>query len=504
MATVPVLRPVRRVPKASRPALPLPAQSSSRPSWQTWYRRALVASDTLVILGCVLAAQWARLALLPGTVPAQVWLYYTTISLIIAATWMGFLSAYRTRSPRIIGAGAEEYRRVFSATLTFIGVTATALVFLRPEVARGYLGLALPLGVCTLLLSRNLWRRFIAAQRKNGRCRSAIVAVGDPRAVRALATSLARGTNHGCSVVGVCVPGGSGMTAIDVPGVSPLPIYGDEHCIESAIAETGADTVALTATEHLGPEGIRDLSWRLDALGLDLLVSPGVADVAAPRLTMWPVAEVPLIRVHRPSYSGAKRFEKRAFDVCFATLVLIATLPLLLLVAIAIKLTSRGPVFYRSERIGLDGKPFSIIKFRSMVADADAQIERLAEFNECGGGVLFKIRRDPRVTNVGRIIRRFSIDELPQFLNVLMRHMSVVGPRPPLRREVDMYDDLVRRRLLVRPGITGLWQVSGRSDLSWEDSVRFDLSYVENWSMLNDLVIVAKTLRVVVNGAGAY
>jgi exopolysaccharide biosynthesis polyprenyl glycosylphosphotransferase len=294
------------------------------------------------------------------------------------------------------------------------------------------------------------------------------------------------------------------MTAIDVPGVSPLPIYGDEHCIESAIAETGADTVALTATEHLGPEGIRDLSWRLDALGLDLLVSPGVADVAAPRLTMWPVAELPLIRVHRPSYSGAKRFEKRAFDVCFATLVLIAMMPLLLLVAIAIKLTSRGPVFYRSERIGLDGKPFSIIKFRSMVADADAQLERLAEFNECGGGVLFKIRRDPRVTKVGRIIRRFSIDELPQFLNVLMRHMSVVGPRPPLRREVDMYDDLVRRRLLVRPGITGLWQVSGRSDLSWEDSVRFDLSYVENWSMLNDLVIVAKTLGVVVNGAGAY
>jgi lipopolysaccharide/colanic/teichoic acid biosynthesis glycosyltransferase len=179
-------------------------------------------------------------------------------------------------------------------------------------------------------------------------------------------------------------------------------------------------------------------------------------------------------------------------------------LPLLLVVATAIKLTSRGPVFYRSERIGLDGKPFRIIKFRSMVADADAQLERLAEFNECSGGVLFKIRRDPRVTSVGRVIRRFSIDELPQFVNVLMRQMSVVGPRPPLRREVDMYDDLVRRRLLVRPGITGLWQISGRSNLSWEESVRFDLSYVENWSMLNDLVIVAKTLRVVVNGAGAY
>jgi lipopolysaccharide/colanic/teichoic acid biosynthesis glycosyltransferase len=210
---------------------------------------------------------------------------------------------------------------------------------------------------------------------------------------------------------------------------------------------------------------------------------------------MCPVAGLPLIRVDRPRYSGAKRFQKRAFDVCFATLVLVTSLPLLLLVAIAIKLTSRGPVFYRSERMGLDGKPFSIIKFRSMVAEADTQLAGLAEFNECGGGVLFKIRRDPRVTNLDRVIRRFSIDELSQFINVLMRQMSVVGPRPPLRREVDMYDDLVRRRLLVRPGITGLWQVSGRSDLSWEDSVRFDLSYVENWSMLNDLVIVAKTMR---------
>jgi exopolysaccharide biosynthesis polyprenyl glycosylphosphotransferase len=443
------------------------------------------------------------LALVPAVIPTVVWVYYTIVSLVIAATWMAFLSMYRTRSPRIVGAGAEEYRRVFSATLTFVGVTATGLVLLRPEVARGYLGLALPLGCCALLLSRNLWRRFIVMQRKRGRCLSTIVAVGDPRAVRALATSLARTTDHGCGVVAACVPGGSAVSAIEVPGCEPVPIFGDEHCIEAAIAQTGADTVALTATEHLGPEGIRNLSWRLDALGLDLLVSPGVADVAAPRLTMWPIAGLPLIRVDRPRYSGAKCFGKRAFDISFAIVVLIAALPLLLLVALAIKLTSRGPVFYRSERIGLDGKPFNLIKFRSMVVGADSQLEMLAALNE-SDGLLFKIRQDPRVTRVGRIIRRCSIDELPQFVNVLMRQMSVVGPRPPLRREVDSYDDHVRRRLLVRPGITGLWQISGRSDLSWEDSVRLDLSYVENWSMLHDLVIVVKTIRVVVNGAGAY
>lgn len=504
MAALGVLRPMRRTQKPSRPEVSFSAQDRPRPPWQTRYQKALITSDAVVIIGCLLAAQWLRLALLPVAVPPALWLYYTAVSLFIAATWIGFLSMYRTRSPRIIGAGAEEYRRVFSATLAFVGVTATGLVMLRPEVARGYLGVALPLGACTLLLSRNLWRRLIVAQRKNGRCMSGIVAVGDPRAVRALATSLARDPSHGYLVVAVCVPGGSSLTTIDVPGCPPLPVFGDERHIESTIAATGADTVALTATEHLGPEGIRDLSWRLDALGLDLLVSPGVVDVAAPRLTMWPVAGLPLIRVDRPCYSGAKRFQKRAFDICFATLALVVSLPLLLVIAVAIKLTSRGPVLYRSERIGLDGKPFSIIKFRSMVADADAQLASLTALNESDGGVLFKLRRDPRVTNVGRVIRRLSIDELPQFVNVLNRQMSVVGPRPPLRREAEMYDDQVRRRLLVRPGITGLWQVSGRSDLSWEDSVRLDLSYVENWSMLNDLLIVVKTLRAVVKGTGAY
>jgi exopolysaccharide biosynthesis polyprenyl glycosylphosphotransferase len=464
----------------------------------------LVASDAAAIVGCLLAAQWVRLALLARPVPPLLWLSYTGVSLIIAATWLAFLSVYRTRSPRIIGAGTEEYRRVFSATLAFIGVTATAFVLLRSDVARGYLGLAVPLGACGLLLNRALWRRFIAYRRKHGSCLSAIVAVGDPRAVRGLTIALARDPNHPYRVVAVCVPGGSSLTSIDVPGHPPVPIVGDEDCIESAVVQTGADTVALTATEHLGPDGIRSLSWRLDALGLDLLVAPGVADVAAPRLTMWPVAGLPLIRVDRPQYSGAKRFVKRAFDICFASLVLIVALPLLALVAAAIKLTSRGPVFYMSERIGLDGKPFNIIKFRSMVVDADARLEGLVVLNDIEGGVLFKMRADPRVTRVGRIIRRFSIDELPQFINVLKRQMSVVGPRPPLRREVDMYDDHVRRRLLVRPGITGLWQVSGRSDLSWEDSVRLDLSYVENWSMVNDLLIVLKTVRVVANGAGAY
>jgi exopolysaccharide biosynthesis polyprenyl glycosylphosphotransferase len=219
---------------------------------------------------------------------------------------------------------------------------------------------------------------------------------------------------------------------------------------------------------------------------------------------MRPVAGLPLIHVEKPQYNGASRFGKTAFDMVFAVVALVAVAPLFLLAALLVKATSKGPVFYRSERMGLDGTPFQMIKFRSMVQDADARVSELLALNDSEGGVLFKMREDPRVTKVGRVMRRLSIDELPQFFNVLRREMSIVGPRPPLRREVETYDGDVRRRLLVKPGLTGLWQVSGRSDLSWEESVRLDLSYVENWSMTGDLLIVLKTLKAVVGSDGAY
>ena len=236
---------------------------------------------------------------------------------------------------------------------------------------------------------------------------------------------------------------------------------------------------------------------------MDLVVSPGMVDVAGPRLTLRPTGGLPLIFVDKPQYEGAKRFQKRAFDVCFSLALLLCAAPLMVAAAVRIKAYDGGPVFYLSERIGLDGVPFQMIKFRTMVVGADRQLASLAHLSD-SDGALFKMRQDPRITPVGRLLRRYSIDELPQFINVLRGEMSVVGPRPPLACEVDAYDARVRRRLLVRPGITGLWQISGRSDLSWEDSVRLDLSYVENWSMLADFAIAAGTLGAVVRARGAY
>jgi exopolysaccharide biosynthesis polyprenyl glycosylphosphotransferase len=280
-------------------------------------------------------------------------------------------------------------------------------------------------------------------------------------------------------------------------------VGGEISALDAMIRTSGADTVAIVGSDRFGVEEIRKLIWRLEPIGVDLVVSPGVIDVAVSRLTMLPVAGLRLLHIEKPQYHGAERIQKRAFDFCFALAALAAVVPILLIAAVAIKATSSGPVFYASERIGYGGKHFKVLKLRTMVADADKKLKNLIDRNECDGH-LFKIRDDPRITPVGRVLRRFSIDELPQFINVIRQEMSVVGPRPLFSFEAEEYDSDFQRRLLVKPGVTGLWQVSGRSDLSWEDALRLDLSYVDNWSMSSDIVIIAKTIRSVFEHRGAY
>nr|WP_319445947.1 MULTISPECIES: sugar transferase [unclassified Mycobacterium] len=481
------------------------ANASDSKYWRSSYVQRLRVSDTLVVILVIALAQMLRFGGLTSVNlagpagPASV--DYLVVSVSISAVWVAALSVYRTRAPQVIGTGLEEYRRVWTATLSLFGVIAVVSTIFRLDIARGYLAIALPLGLMVLTLNRWLWRRFVVRQRNSGAYMHSVLAVGRIDSIRALAQSLVRSPDDGYQLVGVCAPGPPRDRML-IPVIGDVAAYPYDGDIASAVMASGADTVVLTSG-HLDPDEIRALSWQLETMDVELVVSPGMVDVAGPRLTMRQVGGLPLLHVDKPQYDGAKRFQKRAFDVCFALLVLLVTSPLLLAAAVAVKASSRGPVFYLSERIGLDGKPFQMIKFRSMVVDADQRLADVEHLNE-GGGVLFKIRVDPRVTAAGRILRRYSIDELPQFINVLLKDMSVVGPRPPLATEVEAYDDLVRRRLLVRPGITGLWQVSGRSDLSWEDSVRLDLSYVENWSMVGDLVIAAKTAGAVLRGSGAY
>ena len=490
----------------SRVAVPV---VGNRSTWQPRYIKRLRRVDLLMVVLAVCLAQ--RLRFGEGGTDLVYWrldsfwkVDYTVVSVAVVVVWTAALSICRSRSPRVIGAGPDEYRRVWTATLSVFGGIAILSTVFKVDIARGYLAIALPVGLVGLFVGRLAARRFLAKRRRQGQFLISVLAVGEAASVRALAQSMARSPSYGYAVTGACLTGHGVGTTLDVPGLGQLPVYGREDDLADAIKVSQVDTVALTATEQLGPQGIRDLSWQLEKLDVDLVVSPGVMDVATPRVVMQPVAGLPLIHLEKPRYNGAKRFEKQAFDICFSLLVLLGTLPLLVLVALAIKLNSKGPVFYLSERIGLDGKPFRMVKFRTMHVGADERVDSLMSLNDSAGGVLFKMRMDPRVTSVGRILRKYSIDELPQFINVLFRQMSVVGPRPPLDREVATYDDRVRRRLLVLPGITGLWQVSGRSDLSWEDSVRLDLSYVENWSMIGDLIIALKTIRAILGGSGAY
>jgi exopolysaccharide biosynthesis polyprenyl glycosylphosphotransferase len=309
-------------------------------------------------------------------------------------------------------------------------------------------------------------------------------------------------------VIGVCVtqsPRSVDADSESLLAIDGVPVLGGLDNVAEIVRTSGADTVAITATASFGPSAVRKLSWELEDTDAELILAPALTNIAGPRIHTQPVAGLPLIHVDRPTYRGANRILKKSFDVAGSLLLVLLFSPVLLAVAVAIKLTSSGPVFFRQERVGINGDIFRMIKFRSMVVDAESRLEKLqAENRDAGNVVLFKMKNDPRVTTVGRFIRRFSIDELPQLFNVVIGDMSLVGPRPPLKSEVDLYGDEARRRLLVKPGMTGLWQVSGRSDLTWDDTVRLDVYYVENWSITGDMVIIWKTAKAVVSPSGAY
>jgi exopolysaccharide biosynthesis polyprenyl glycosylphosphotransferase len=478
---------------------------SVKPHWARPYVRRVTLTDAAAIIASVAIAQLVRFGTDPATFPSEVLMYsYTAVSAVLILAWFSALILFRSREPRVVGTGVEEFRRVARASTALFGTVAIVSFLFKLEVARGYLAVALPLGLVSLLLTRWLWRRWLAKERSEGRLISTVLVVGSHSAAAAMAQEFERVPAAGYRVTGVCVPGwgtGRGDT-LNVDGHA-VPVLGDETDVTEALHATDANMVAVSNTEYLGTNGMRALAWQLEAVDADLVVAPSVIDVAGPRLQIHPVAGLPLLHVDRPQYRGAVKVRKQALDLIGAGFVLLVLWPLFIVAAVLIKLDSRGPVFYRAERIGLNGEPFAMLKFRSMVVDAEKRRLALVGQND-GAGPLFKLRNDPRVTRVGRWLRRLSIDELPQLINVLQGQMSIVGPRPPLRSEVATYSGDVHRRLLVKPGITGLWQVSGRSNLPWEESVRLDLYYVENWSLIQDLMIVWRTIGAVCRSAGAY
>lgn len=473
-----------------------------REIWSAAYARRLLLTDVLVVALSVAGSQllWfgvedANLAL---TDPSSVAIGYTIVSLVLVAGWLLALDLGGSREHRILGSGNLEYKRVSDSTFSLFGFFAILAYLAKIELARGYLLTALPIGLFLLLLSRWLWRQWLHKKRTNGEYTLRALLVGSRAKVAHVARSIRAEPAAGLAVVGALVPGG--VVGNKVAGV---PLLGDLEAIRAVLEQTEAETIVLTDSDELPHSAVRTLSWELEAMSVNLIVVPALTDVAGPRIHARPVAGLPLIHVEFPVFEGRRYLVKRAFDLTFALLALVILSPLFAVISIAVRLDSPGHAFFKQERVGLNGKSFRMLKFRSMTSDAEEMLPSLLDKSE-GNGVLFKLKNDPRVTKVGAFLRRHSLDELPQFINVVRGDMSLVGPRPPLASEVAKYDEAARRRLLVKPGVTGLWQVSGRSNLSWEDTIRLDLFYVENWSLTGDLIIIYRTVRAVLKSEGAY
>ncbi|MET0416739.1 MAG: sugar transferase [Actinoplanes sp.] len=462
--------------------------------WEARYVKMLLVVDFAATLAATLAAFAIRFQ---GAPYAQ---RYLLLSALIPLVWLAVLAMSHAYERRLLFVGTDEYQRVVRAGVRLtVGMALASYVF-NADLARGYLLMVLVGTTALSLLGRFVLRKRLHRARNRGRCMHRVLVLGHANAVAQMTRQLHRKYHHGLQVIGACLPADQLAEASQVVDV---PVFGALGAAANSAAAAGADTVMVLTCPELDGPMLRRLAWELERDDIDLIVSSSLVDTAGDRITVRPVDGLPMMHVEHPRLIGGRRLVKAVFDVSVAALLLVLLSPLFAVIAVIIKLNSRGPVFFRQVRVGRGGEMFRMYKFRTMHADAEQRLRTMTAQNEFGD-VLFKIREDPRVTRPGRLLRRHSLDELPQLINVLLGEMSLVGPRPPLPSEVEQYPQDMRRRLVVKPGMTGLWQVSGRSDLSWEDSIRLDLRYVENWSLTVDLVILMRTAMVVMRGSGAY
>lgn len=390
---------------------------------------------------------------------------------------------------------AEEFRRIILAVSVGLTGLVTLSFWSKSSFSRAWIGLSWALALLTALTSRRLWHGHVRRARTRGRLSFLTLIVGMNKEALDL-ERLMRVPSIGYRALGFV------STGQDPSAEGELPVLGSVRRLRELIRETGAECVFVAASAVAAAEmGHVAKVVRLE--GVDVRVTATLPEVLASRLSVQPIGGLMALSLMPVRLTGSQVIAKRAFDLAVSGLGLLLTLPLWAAVALAIRLDSPGPVLYRQRRVGQRGRPFTMLKFRTMVYGAETMLADLRERNEADGP-LFKLRDDPRVTRVGRWLRRWSLDELPQLVNVARGDMSLVGPRPPLPEEVERYEEWQVDRLEVRPGITGLWQVSGRADLSFDEYVRLDLFYIENWSLAYDLFILAKTLPILLSRRGAY
>ena len=411
--------------------------------------------------------------------------------------WLSLLTVVGAYSLPQLQTGMDEYHRVNLASLTLAGVIGVGCYLLEVELSRTFFLITFVGGVPLLLAIRLIRRRLCNHLRTLGMLTVPVVVAGSAEHVDEVVRALHREKWLGYRVVGALTPDDIRETP------TGTPVLGSVADVAEIVADIDLEAVIFAEGSFATSQEFKRLAWSLERHSTQTIVAPALSDVSAGRLALRPIAGLPLVFVDRPHAVAASRWGKRIFDVVGSATLLLLSAPVIGLAAVAIWWEDRGPVFFRQTRVGRWGEEFECFKMRSMVVDAEARKAELETHNE-GAGVLFKMTHDPRITRVGRFIRRFSIDELPQFLNVLRGDMSLVGPRPALPNEVARYDSDTTRRLDVRPGLTGLWQVSGRSNLPWDETVRLDVYYVDNWSMMADIIIIARTARAVLGSQGAY
>lgn len=458
--------------------------------WEQQYRRTVIISDT-VATAFVVAAIGGFFGVRDAANWHEKWgiLAFGTELLVLGA-----LATTRGWAPAVLGQGAEEFRRLGRSLFTAAVVLALGGIALTSHNIKLWIFVAIPAITLVTMTERYVLRLGLHKQRNRGRCLRPVLAAGSPATVRDLITRTRKFPHLGWRVEAVCTPYALGPGGDRLDGVPADANH---------VRRDGYRVVAITPDPYWSPDRLQRLAWNLEGGDAEMVVAPVLMEVAGPRLHVDAVLGIPMLRVSMPAFTGGPRAVKAVVDRLGAALLLVLFAPLMVAVGLLVLVDSPGGVFYRQHRVGKDGRQFTLVKFRTMVAGADRARAGLADRNE-GAGLLFKLRRDPRVTRVGGVLRRYSLDELPQLLNVLTGSMSLVGPRPPLPEESAAYGPDIRRRLLVKPGLTGLWQISGRSDLPWEEAVRLDLRYVEDWSLALDAVILWKTLRAVLQGQGAY
>lgn len=483
--------------------------------WRPYYYMIAIALLDVVVVAVSfglswLLVRWVSPASLHSPLahrPAVSWLF-----VIICLSWLLAFGVCKLYTTHVMDEGMEMYSNITNAALSAVFISCAALFIIRWQPPRGLFLVTMLIAYALALMERWLMRRFLHGMRRHGRDYYTTVIVGSPAGIRRMIDKLASTTSIGYRPIAVCpivydsqdrriytdefLPRNAGEEKL-------LLIPFNLHLPQNAL-KSGAHTLMVVDVIDRESELMRALALAAGSQGLELAMEAGTADIASSALHLRHNTQVPVLTAQLPQYSALFRLTKRLLDLLISTVGLILTSWIMLLTAIAIKVEDHGPAIYRQKRVGLYGKPFTIYKFRSMYVDADKRDATLAAESGKEHGVLFKLKDDPRNTKVGKFIRKTSIDELPQLWNVFKGDMSIVGPRPQQKYEVDQYGTLYATRLLVKPGITGLWQVSGRSNLSPEESEYLDVSYVENWSLTGDFVIMVKTVKTIFTGDGAY